>query len=72
MSDTILLGVLRLPIHCWDESELGQLHRYDRYLEAADRIESDAANIAELLDIVNRFRSLQSEFRLIQNRSLKK
>jgi len=49
MSDTMLLGVLRLPIRCWDESELGQLQRYSRYLEAADRIESDQAKL-EILD----------------------
>ena len=70
MSDVMLLGVLRMPIHCWSDSELDQMQRHSRYLEAADRIEADGAKIAELLDIVNSFRSLQAEFRLIRNRSL--
>jgi carbonic anhydrase len=47
MSDTMLLGVLRMPIHCWIDSELDQRQRHSRYLEAADRIESDEAKILE-------------------------
>ncbi len=53
MSDLTLLGVLRLPIECWDESDdefskLDKVQRHARYLQAADRIEADAARIAEL------------------------
>lgn len=44
----MLLGVLRLPLDCWDESELGQLQRHSRYLEAADRIELDEMRIRVL------------------------
>ena len=47
MSDVMLLGVLRMPINCWIDSKLDQMQRHSRYLEAADRIESDKAKIAE-------------------------
>lgn len=54
MSDTMLLGVLRMPIHCWSDSELDQMQRHSRYLEAADRIESDEAKIVELRALIQR------------------
>lgn len=54
MSDTMLLGVLRMPIHCWIDSELDQRQRHSRYLEAADRIESDEAKILELRALIQR------------------
>ena len=47
MSDVMLLGVLRMPIHCWIGSEIDKRQRHSRYLEAADRIESDEAKILE-------------------------
>lgn len=40
MSDTILLGVLRLPPECWTDSLIDVIQRHSRYLEAADRIEA--------------------------------
>jgi len=41
----MLLGVLRLPISCWQYSEIDKLQRHARYLDAADRIESDRAKL---------------------------
>lgn len=61
MSDTMLLGVLRLPIHCWDESELGQLQRYDRYLEAADRIESCELKILQQHLLISQLSALSQQ-----------
>lgn len=60
MSDTMLLGVLRMPIACWDDSELDQQQRYSRYLEAADRIEADEAKIAEQRDLIQRLSANQA------------
>lgn len=40
MSDTILLGVLRMPTELWDGSNIDQQQRHARYVEAADIIES--------------------------------
>lgn len=51
MSDTMLLGVLRLPIEGWRDSEIDKMQRHARYLDAADRIESDRAK----LEIVDQF-----------------
>jgi hypothetical protein len=39
MSDTMLLGVLRIPPHLWSNGPIDVQQRHSRYLEAADRIE---------------------------------
>jgi hypothetical protein len=39
MSDTMLLGVLRMPPGLWDNGPIDVMQRHSRYLEAADRIE---------------------------------
>lgn len=45
----MLLGVLRMPPNCWSPTEeLDVMQRHSRYLEAADRIESDATEIERL------------------------
>lgn len=49
MSDTMLLGVLRMPIQLWQDSELDKLQRHSRYIEAADRIEQNNISV-EVLD----------------------
>ena len=46
MSDTMLLGVLRMPVAVHGDLDLAQL--IGRAREAADRIEADARRIAEL------------------------
>lgn len=48
MSDTMLLGVLRMPPTCWSRDAMDVAQRHQRYLQAAARIESDAAEIARL------------------------
>ena len=48
MSDTMLLGVLRMPVDLWTDSDLDKHQRYSRYLEAADRIERDAELISNI------------------------
>lgn len=48
MSDVMLLGVLRMPPTMWNDGAIDVAQRYSRYLEAADRIESDEAKIAEM------------------------
>lgn len=47
MSDTMLLGVLRMPMD-YLQPDLQLLQFIDRARQAADRIEADAARIAEL------------------------
>ena len=46
MSDTMLLGVLRMPVD--DHGDLRLMQLISRAREAADRIERDADHIAEL------------------------
>lgn len=54
MSDTMLLGVLRMPV---DESDpLCMAQFVQRARQAADRIESDAAEIARLQSEAERLR----------------
>ena len=48
MSDLMLLGVLQMPPELWNDSPLDICQRYSRYMEAASRIESDAAELAAL------------------------
>lgn len=48
MSDAMLLGVLRMPHELAMADELSRSQCWSRASEAADRIESDAARIAEL------------------------
>lgn len=48
MSDVMLHGVLRLPPDLWRDSAIDIAQRHGRYLEASQRIESDAAEIAGL------------------------
>lgn len=52
MSDTMLLGVLRMPIECWMPTKIDDLQRYKRYLEAANRIEEDQKYIEKLEEVV--------------------
>lgn len=52
MSDVMLLGVLKMPIDCWVNGKLDKQQRYSRYLEAAQRIESDQEYIKELEDAI--------------------
>lgn len=48
MSDLMLLGVLRMPPELWNDSPLDIRQRHSRYIEAAARIESDAAELEAL------------------------
>lgn len=48
MSDTMLLGVLRMPASLWGDDHLDKIQRQNRYVQAADRIEADAAEIERL------------------------
>lgn len=48
MSDVNLLGVLRMPIECWNNSVIDQMQRRARYIEAADRIEASTKEIDAL------------------------
>lgn len=48
MSDTMLLGVLRMPPKLWDNGAIDVAQRHSYYTMAADRIEKDAAKIMEL------------------------
>jgi len=52
MSDVMLLGVLRLPVECWMDTDMDQQQRYKRYVQAAKRIEFDQKYIEKLEDIV--------------------
>ncbi|CAH1590701.1 conserved hypothetical protein [Vibrio jasicida] len=48
MSRTMLLGVLRLPIDCWDNGPVDQMQRHERYVEAADLIEDLDSKVEQL------------------------
>jgi len=49
MSDEVMLiGVLRLPMEAWDDSELFKVQRHARYIQAADLIESQWQRIEQL------------------------
>ena len=48
MSDVMLLGVLRIPPELWIDNPIARQQYCSRFIEAADRIESDAKRIAEL------------------------
>jgi hypothetical protein len=48
MSDTMLLGVLRMPEELSQSNEIGRKQLHDRCLEAADRIQDDADKIARM------------------------
>ena len=49
MSDVMLIGVLRFPVSLWrDDDPLDKIQRHSRYIQAADRIESDGKIIDEL------------------------
>lgn len=49
MSDVMLIGILRMPQNLWSTCDpVGETQRHDTYLQAADRIESDAAEIEKL------------------------
>lgn len=50
MSETILLGVLRMPPNLWNNSPLDVAQRYSRYKQAADVIETLRAAIVKTLD----------------------
>ncbi len=39
MSDTMLLGVLRMPPDCWTNDPIDIMQRHCRYVQAADEIE---------------------------------
>lgn len=56
MGDTMLIGVLRMPVEVWSDDPLDQHQRQGRYVQAAERIEADAARIAELEAEVERLR----------------
>ena len=56
-----------MPPNCWiPTSELDVMQRHARYLEAADRIEHDAATIERLLNVLK----ANSEWRLEKIRQL--
>ena len=48
MSDVNLLGVLRMPIECWNNSVIDQMQRHARYIEAAERIEASTKELEAL------------------------
>jgi hypothetical protein len=48
MSDLMLLGVLNMPSTLWTGEPIDVAQRHSRYLQAAERIESDGKHIAEL------------------------
>lgn len=39
MIDVMLLGILRMPPSLWQDNEINNQARFERYKEAADRIE---------------------------------
>jgi hypothetical protein len=49
----MLVAVLRMPPQLWVESPFDKRQRHSRYLEAADRIENDAAEIDRLREEIN-------------------
>lgn len=58
MSDTMLLGVLRMPLDIWptDKGIFGLRQIQSRCAEAADRIEADERKILELEDKIKRLK----------------
>ena len=49
MSDKMLLGILRMPPDLWlSDDFVGTRQRQSAYIQAADRIEADAAEIERL------------------------
>lgn len=54
MSDTMILGILRMPFDMTSPLELMQIQ--SRCVEAADRIEADERKILELEDKIKRLR----------------
>jgi hypothetical protein len=55
MSDTTLLGVLRMPIGLWQDSPLDKIQRHSCYLQAADRIEAQKQRIEELESALKKY-----------------
>jgi len=48
MSDVMLHGVLRMPPDCWDDGYIDQQQRYNRYVEASDRIQRQDDELEQL------------------------
>ena len=48
MSDTMLIGILRMTYDLWSDSAIDKVQRQSAYIQAADRIEADENRIAEL------------------------
>ena len=53
MSDTMLLGVLRMPPDLWADGPIDQQQRHERYLQAADKIEQLRAEVERLRALLN-------------------
>ena len=57
MSDTMLIGVLRMPPKLWGNGAIDVAQRHSYYMIAADRIEKDTVRIRELDRIINAYLS---------------
>lgn len=53
MSNTILLGVLRMPPELWLGNHLDQIQRYARYMEAAEKVEK----LEAVMSVVDEWRN---------------
>jgi len=57
MGDIMLLGVLKMPFDTMGDLHLIQLQ--SRCLQAAERIEADAARLKELEDVIREYQAEQ-------------
>lgn len=58
MSDVTLIGVLKMNVELWSGDDLDIMQRHSRYLEAAQRIESDAEIISQQAEEIERLKNL--------------
>lgn len=52
MSDVMLHGVLRMPPELWRDEPMHVSQRHSRYIQASDRIDADAREIARLRSLM--------------------
>lgn len=67
MSRTMLIGVLNLPIDCWDNGPLDQTQRHARYTQAATVIEGLDNKVQQLESELEAKRALLAESKPVPN-----
>lgn len=57
MSDTMLHGVLNMPIDVWGDSDLDKIQRASAYQEASEIIKNSTPN-AKILELIKEYEGL--------------